>query len=203
MARFSAIRIPSISKTPKRAPGKAIRTALAATMLASAAPAFAADVTPERLLNPDREPQNWLMNHRTYDGQRFSPLARIDKGNVKNLKLAMRSRSADRPATNGWRRRRCSKTASSMSPIRGACSTRSMPPRAKRGESFGAWSRSRNGRPTIRGAADDLRVQRQTICGDCLRAQPARKAPGGEHPRAISPNFLTTSAAQGCKIGLL
>src|SRR5712671_3050337 len=59
---------------------------LAATMLAS--PAFAADVTPERLLNPDREPQNWLMNHRSYDGQRFSPLARISKDNVKSLKLA-------------------------------------------------------------------------------------------------------------------
>src|SRR5215471_16676545 len=28
------------------------------------------------------------MNHRTYDGQRFSPLARINKSNVKNLKLA-------------------------------------------------------------------------------------------------------------------
>ena len=49
---------------------------------------MAADVTPERLLNPDREPHNWLMNHRTYDGQRFSPLARINKDNVKNLKLA-------------------------------------------------------------------------------------------------------------------
>jgi glucose dehydrogenase len=62
-----------------------------AALLASsilAWPAMAADVTPERLLNPDREPQNWLMNHRTYDGQRFSPLVRINKGNVKNLKLA-------------------------------------------------------------------------------------------------------------------
>jgi alcohol dehydrogenase (cytochrome c) len=49
---------------------------------------MAADVTPERLLNPDREPHNWLMNDRTYDGQRFSPLARINKDNVKNLKLA-------------------------------------------------------------------------------------------------------------------
>ena len=49
-------------------------------------PAFAADVTPERLANP--EPQNWLMNHRTYDAQRFSPLARINKDNVKNLKIA-------------------------------------------------------------------------------------------------------------------
>src|ERR1700726_171701 len=51
-------------------------------------PAMSADVTPERLLNPDREPRNWLMNHRTYDGQRFSPLARINKDNVKNLRLA-------------------------------------------------------------------------------------------------------------------
>src|SRR5215475_5278730 len=66
---------------------RSIRNALfAASMLAS--PAFAADVTPERLLNPDKEPQNWLMNHRTYDGQRFSPLTRINKANVKDLKLA-------------------------------------------------------------------------------------------------------------------
>src|SRR5258708_9073893 len=50
--------------------------------------AFTADVTPERLLNPYREPQNWLMNHRTYDGQRFSPIARINRDNVKTLKLA-------------------------------------------------------------------------------------------------------------------
>jgi alcohol dehydrogenase (cytochrome c) len=57
-------------------------------MLVVAWPALAADVTPERLLNPDKEPQNWLMNHRTYDGQRYSPLARISRGNVENLKLA-------------------------------------------------------------------------------------------------------------------
>jgi alcohol dehydrogenase (cytochrome c) len=51
-------------------------------------PCWAAEVTPDRLINADKEPQNWLMNHRTYDGQRFSPLARIDRSNVKNLKLA-------------------------------------------------------------------------------------------------------------------
>src|SRR5258705_4652995 len=51
-------------------------------------PAMAADVRTERLLNPDREPHNWLMNHGTYAGQRFSPLARINRDNVKNLKLA-------------------------------------------------------------------------------------------------------------------
>src|SRR3974377_289248 len=61
---------------------------LAGTVLATASTAFAAEVTPGRLLHPAKEPQNWLMNHRTYDGQRFSPLARINKDNVKNLKLA-------------------------------------------------------------------------------------------------------------------
>jgi alcohol dehydrogenase (cytochrome c) len=61
---------------------------LAGSMLAAAVPASAAEVTAQRLLNPDKEPQNWLMNHRSYDGQRFSPLTRINKGNVKGLRLA-------------------------------------------------------------------------------------------------------------------
>jgi alcohol dehydrogenase (cytochrome c) len=65
-----------------------IRIALLAGSMLAASPVLAADVTPERLLNPDKEPQNWLMNHRTYDGQRFSPLARINRDNVKNLKIA-------------------------------------------------------------------------------------------------------------------
>src|SRR6266568_4659753 len=60
---------------------------LTSTVLA-AGPAVAAEVTPDRLVNADKEPQNWLMNHRTYDGQRFSPLGRINKDNVKNLRLA-------------------------------------------------------------------------------------------------------------------
>ena len=66
------------------------RVSLKAALLAGAAmaagPALAADVTAQRLANP--EPQNWLMNHRTYDGQRFSPLDIINKENVKDLKLA-------------------------------------------------------------------------------------------------------------------
>src|ERR1700680_2674326 len=65
-----------------------IRIALLAGSMLAASPVLAADVTPERLLNPDKEPQDWLMNHRTYDGQRFSPLARITRDNVKNLKVA-------------------------------------------------------------------------------------------------------------------
>src|SRR5229473_4623778 len=59
---------------------------LAGSTLLAIAPAVAADVTPDRLANP--EPGNWLMNHRTYDAQRFSPLERINKSNIKGLKLA-------------------------------------------------------------------------------------------------------------------
>ena len=53
-----------------------------------ATPALAAEVTPDRLVNADKEPGNWLMNHRTYDAQRFSPLDKINTTNVKGLKLA-------------------------------------------------------------------------------------------------------------------
>src|ERR1700682_1264352 len=65
-----------------------LKRVLLATALLAAAPALAAEVTPERLANADKEPQNWLMNHRSYDAQRFSPLDKINRGNVKNLKLA-------------------------------------------------------------------------------------------------------------------
>jgi alcohol dehydrogenase (cytochrome c) len=67
------------------------RISLRAILLAGAAvigtaPAMAADVTPERLANP--EPGNWLTNHRTYDAQRYSPLDQINRANVKGLRLA-------------------------------------------------------------------------------------------------------------------
>ena len=52
----------------------AVLTALAGALLASAAPLYAADVTFERLLNP--EPHNWLMVHHDYGAQRFSTLIR-------------------------------------------------------------------------------------------------------------------------------
>jgi alcohol dehydrogenase (cytochrome c) len=59
---------------------------LAGSALVFVTGAFAADVTPERLANP--EPGNWLTNHRTWDSQRYSPLDRINKTNIKSLKLA-------------------------------------------------------------------------------------------------------------------
>ncbi len=72
--------------------GTLLQSAGAATLLVCCAllvestAAHAADVTYQRLLHP--EPQNWLMNHRDFGSHRYSPLAIINKSNVKNLKLA-------------------------------------------------------------------------------------------------------------------
>jgi alcohol dehydrogenase (cytochrome c) len=61
---------------------------IAGGLLLTAGPVPAAEVTPDRLANADREAHNWLMNHRTYDAQRYSPLDRINKTNIKSLKIA-------------------------------------------------------------------------------------------------------------------
>jgi len=69
----------------------ALFTGLSALALATLnGPAFAADATPERLLQAGStdEAGNWLMVHRTYDANRFTPLKEINAGNVANLKLA-------------------------------------------------------------------------------------------------------------------
>jgi glucose dehydrogenase len=79
----------------------------------AAASAVAADITPARLANP--EPGNWLMNHRTYDAQRYSPLDRINRTNVKNLGLPMRLRSAARRQMPILNRRRLPRKVSSTS----------------------------------------------------------------------------------------
>ena len=47
-----------------------------------------AQIAPERILNADREPGNWLTYSRAYDGQRYSPLAEITAANVGRLKAA-------------------------------------------------------------------------------------------------------------------
>src|SRR3954452_645299 len=57
-----------------------------AALMASTAGVYAAEVTFERLRNP--EPHNWLMNHHDYGSQRYSALDSINKSNAKNLKLA-------------------------------------------------------------------------------------------------------------------
>jgi quinohemoprotein ethanol dehydrogenase len=48
----------------------------------------AATVDGARIIAADSEPQNWLAHGRTYGEQRFSPLAKINDGNVGKLGLA-------------------------------------------------------------------------------------------------------------------
>ncbi|MFO1184883.1 MAG: PQQ-binding-like beta-propeller repeat protein [Bauldia sp.] len=62
--------------------------ATAAVATATALPALAAPATFDRLLNADKEPQNWLMAQQNYSGWRHSGLDQINRGNVANLKLA-------------------------------------------------------------------------------------------------------------------
>jgi alcohol dehydrogenase (cytochrome c) len=57
---------------------------LASTMLSS----LAAEVTSQRLMNPDKEPQNWLMVNKDYSSHRYSELGQINKDNAKNLHVA-------------------------------------------------------------------------------------------------------------------
>jgi len=54
-------------------------------LMASTA-AGAADVTFERLRNP--EPRNWLTNHGDYNAHRYSALDKINTSNVRNLRFA-------------------------------------------------------------------------------------------------------------------
>jgi alcohol dehydrogenase (cytochrome c) len=46
-----------------------------------------AQVSFERIVNADKEPENWLTYSRNYLGHRFSPLAEIDTSNVSGLKI--------------------------------------------------------------------------------------------------------------------
>ena len=66
------------------------KLALACTALAGllGAPARADDITQDRLLNADKERGNWLLHHRTYSANRFSPLNQINRDTVKGLKVA-------------------------------------------------------------------------------------------------------------------
>jgi alcohol dehydrogenase (cytochrome c) len=50
--------------------------------------ANAADMSFERALNADREPQNWLLHHKNYQGHRFSALKEVNAATVGNLRLA-------------------------------------------------------------------------------------------------------------------
>jgi alcohol dehydrogenase (cytochrome c) len=76
------------TRTPSLA--GALAGALMSSLLVATAltPVRAADMTFERALNVDKEPQNWLLHHGNYQGHRFSALKEINTDTVKNLKVA-------------------------------------------------------------------------------------------------------------------
>ena len=61
-----------------------VRALIFLALLAAASPA---EVTYDRLLRADREPQNWLSYSGNYAGHRYSPLSQIDRTNIKYLQL--------------------------------------------------------------------------------------------------------------------
>src|SRR5262249_32287802 len=68
------------------------RSALAGVSLLalSASPLLAQykmNVSKERLINAQNEPQNWLMMNGDYGSQRYSKLTQINRDNVKNLRM--------------------------------------------------------------------------------------------------------------------
>jgi alcohol dehydrogenase (cytochrome c)/quinohemoprotein ethanol dehydrogenase len=56
--------------------------------VASDMPSKPADVNESRIINADREPENWMSYGRTYGEQRFSPLHQVNDQNVSRLGLA-------------------------------------------------------------------------------------------------------------------
>jgi alcohol dehydrogenase (cytochrome c) len=64
-----------------------MRVRVALALIVFAAVSLQAQVTFDRLLHTDREPQNWLTYSGNIMGQRYSLLSQITAGNVKNLEL--------------------------------------------------------------------------------------------------------------------
>src|SRR5712691_5854784 len=75
-------------------PRNIILAALWSIGLVAIAPAIAADVTPQRLVNASDEPQNWLMIHHDYDNSRHSSLRRSTATPSKILNSNTQSPSA-------------------------------------------------------------------------------------------------------------
>ena len=53
-----------------------------------AAVALAGDVTHDRLVNSEAEPENWINHHGNYESHRFSSLDEINRDNVQDLRVA-------------------------------------------------------------------------------------------------------------------
>jgi len=64
-----------------------MKRAIAVLMCAGACLPVSAQVTNDRLLHPEREPQNWLTYHGSYKSWRYSALDQIRADNARNLEL--------------------------------------------------------------------------------------------------------------------
>ena len=66
------------------------RAGILASVILAWAPlsTMAGEVTTSRLVNSDKEPQNWLMVNKDYAAHRYSELDQINKNNVKDLRVA-------------------------------------------------------------------------------------------------------------------
>jgi alcohol dehydrogenase (cytochrome c) len=80
------------NRRTRRATRAQARRATAAAALIAAATAAAgtaaAEVTYDRLVNADREPENWLLPLQNYAGHRYSRLDQINRSNVRGLRSA-------------------------------------------------------------------------------------------------------------------
>jgi len=66
----------------------AVKAISAAAFVGFASQAMAAEVTWDRLLNADKDPNNWVMYHGNFTGWHFSGLDQINTSNVGNLQVA-------------------------------------------------------------------------------------------------------------------
>ena len=64
------------------------KTLSAAAFVGFASQAMAADVTWDRLMNADKDANNWLMYHQSFKGWHYSGLDQVNADNVKNLHVA-------------------------------------------------------------------------------------------------------------------
>jgi alcohol dehydrogenase (cytochrome c) len=69
---------------------RSILALLACSLVASAATLsgqYSLTVSKDRLINSDKEPQNWLLMNGDYGSQRYSRLTQINRDNVKDLRM--------------------------------------------------------------------------------------------------------------------
>ena len=80
----------------------AVKAISAAAFVGFASQAIAADVDWDRLLNADKDPNNWVMYHGDFTGWHFSGLDQINTGNVDGLKLNTEFRPSRNRNRFGW-----------------------------------------------------------------------------------------------------